>query len=77
MNGFEPRELEFFTLHLAEEQHHGNWLVEAVRKTARSEDDLQSRWPKAPGKPPMPGRRSGRAYIGWSLMPTPPIQLIE
>ncbi len=38
---FEPRELEFFTLHLAEEQHHGNWLVEAVRKTARSEDDLR------------------------------------
>lgn len=38
---FRPRELEFFTLHLAEEQHHGNWLVEAVRKTARSEDDLQ------------------------------------
>ncbi len=37
---FQPRELEFFTLHLAEEQHHGNWLVEAVRKTARSEDDL-------------------------------------
>ena len=38
---FEPGELEFFTLHLAEEQQHGNWLVEAVRKTARSEDDFQ------------------------------------
>ena len=38
---FQPGELEFFTLHLAEEQRHGNWLVEAVRKTARSEDDLQ------------------------------------
>lgn len=37
---FQPGELEFFALHLAEEQHHGNWLVEAVRKTARSEDDL-------------------------------------
>ena len=37
---FQPGELEFFTLHLAEEQQHGNWLVEAVRKTARSEDDL-------------------------------------
>ena len=37
---FDPGEMEFFTLHLAEEQHHGNWLVEAVRKTARSEDDL-------------------------------------
>ncbi len=38
---FHHGELEFFTLHLAEEQRHGNWLVEAVRKTARSEDDLQ------------------------------------
>lgn len=37
---FQPGELEFFTLHLAEEQRHGNWLVEAVCKTARSEDDL-------------------------------------
>lgn len=37
---FNPGELEFFTLHLAEEQHHGNWLIEAMRKTARSEDDL-------------------------------------
>ncbi len=37
---FHPEELEFFTLHLAEEQHHGNWLIEAVRRTARSEDDL-------------------------------------
>ncbi len=37
---FHPGELEFFTLHLAEEQHHRNLLVEAVRKTARSEDDL-------------------------------------
>ena len=38
---FHHGELEFFTLHLAEEQHHGNWLVEAVHKTARSEEDLQ------------------------------------
>ena len=38
---FHSEELEFFILHLAEEQRHSNWLVEAVRRTTRSEEDLR------------------------------------
>ena len=38
---FHPGEVEFFTSHLAEEQLHGTWLIEAVRRTARSDDDFQ------------------------------------
>jgi len=37
---FERRDLAFFEMHLAEEEVHGQWLVEAVRKTAQSEEDL-------------------------------------
>ncbi|MGH7256512.1 MAG: iron-containing redox enzyme family protein, partial [Nitrospirales bacterium] len=38
---FQAPDLEFFKLHLAEEESHGDWLVEAVRKTARTEHDQE------------------------------------
>jgi pyrroloquinoline quinone (PQQ) biosynthesis protein C len=37
---FDPRDLAFFELHVAEEEVHGEWLIEAVRKTAKSDEDL-------------------------------------
>lgn len=37
---FSWRELEFFELHVAEEQDHSQWLIEAVQKTIRSEEDF-------------------------------------
>lgn len=37
---FDERALEFFELHLVEEQNHSDWLIEAVRKTIRSESDF-------------------------------------
>jgi pyrroloquinoline quinone (PQQ) biosynthesis protein C len=37
---FTPDDLGFFELHLQEEQHHSDWLLQAVRKTARTPDDL-------------------------------------
>jgi pyrroloquinoline quinone (PQQ) biosynthesis protein C len=38
---FQEDELEFFKLHLQEEQDHSNWLLAAVRKTAHSAQDEQ------------------------------------
>ncbi len=38
---FHHRELEFFTSHLAEEQQHSQWLVEAVRQTIKTDADFQ------------------------------------
>ncbi len=37
---FDRRDLAFFELHMAEEEVHGEWLIEAVRKTAKTEEDL-------------------------------------
>lgn len=37
---FDRRDLAFFELHVAEEEVHGEWLIEAVRKTAKSDEDL-------------------------------------
>ena len=37
---FTRRDLEFFEMHVAEEEIHCQWLVDAVRKTAQSDDDL-------------------------------------
>lgn len=38
---FDSKDLEFFELHVLEEQHHSHWLMEAVRKTARSPEDFE------------------------------------
>jgi len=38
---FNHRDLEFFESHLAEETEHMGWLLEAVRKTAQSPEDLE------------------------------------
>lgn len=38
---FNRRDLEFFESHLAEEAEHKDWLLEAVRKTAQSPEDLE------------------------------------
>ena len=37
---FNRRDLAFFELHVAEEEVHGQWLIDAVRKTAKSDEDL-------------------------------------
>jgi pyrroloquinoline quinone (PQQ) biosynthesis protein C len=37
---FTPEDLIFFELHLQEEQHHSDWLVDAVRKTASTPEQL-------------------------------------
>lgn len=37
---FDRRDLAFFELHVTEEEAHSQWLIEAVRKTAKSDDDL-------------------------------------
>ena len=37
---FNRRDLSFFELHVAEEEVHGQWLIDAVRKTAKSDEDL-------------------------------------
>jgi pyrroloquinoline-quinone synthase len=37
---FRARDLAFFKLHLEAEECHGDWLTEAVRRTARTEADL-------------------------------------
>ncbi|MFQ5991696.1 MAG: TenA family transcriptional regulator [Nitrospiraceae bacterium] len=37
---FSPKDLEFFELHVREEQQHSDWLVEAVRKTAKTQEEL-------------------------------------
>ncbi|WP_447972442.1 TenA family transcriptional regulator [Nitrospira sp. Kam-Ns4a] len=37
---FAPDEIEFFTLHLSEEDCHSAWLIEAVQRTARTQADL-------------------------------------
>ncbi len=38
---FSDHDLEFFILHVKEEECHGNWLVTAVQQTARSESDYE------------------------------------
>ncbi len=38
---FNRRDLEFFESHLKEEAEHQDWLLEAVRKTAQSPEDLE------------------------------------
>jgi pyrroloquinoline quinone (PQQ) biosynthesis protein C len=38
---FSERDLAFFHLHLQEEEHHGQWLLQAVEKTATTEDRQQ------------------------------------
>ena len=38
---FSEQDLTFFRLHLEEEICHGNWLMDAVRQTARSRHDLE------------------------------------
>ncbi|RMH09727.1 MAG: iron-containing redox enzyme family protein [Nitrospirae bacterium] len=38
---FSPQDLEFFEHHVGEEQAHHQWLVDAVRKTAKSPADLE------------------------------------
>jgi pyrroloquinoline quinone (PQQ) biosynthesis protein C len=35
-------DLEFFTLHLKEEECHGAWLIEAVENTAKTSSDLEN-----------------------------------
>ena len=37
---FTPEDLIFFELHLQEEQHHSDWLLDGVRKTATTPDQL-------------------------------------
>ena len=37
---FNRRDLAFFELHVAEEEVHGQWLIDAVRKTAKTDEDL-------------------------------------
>lgn len=37
---FTPQDLIFFELHLQEEQHHSDWLLDAVRKTATKPEQL-------------------------------------
>lgn len=37
---FHEDDLEFFTLHLKEEECHGAWLIEAVQRTARTSSDF-------------------------------------
>ncbi len=37
---FDRRDLAFFELHVAEEEVHGQWLINAVRKTAKSDEHL-------------------------------------
>lgn len=37
---FNSGDLAFFQLHETEEEAHGEWLIEAVRKTAKSDEDL-------------------------------------
>lgn len=37
---FEPDDLIFFDLHVQEEQNHGDWLLNAVRKTAKTPEQL-------------------------------------
>ena len=37
---FTSKDLTFFSMHLEEEAHHSDWLVDAVRNTARSPEDL-------------------------------------
>jgi len=37
---FTPKDLIFFDLHLQEEEHHSNWLIDAVRKTATTREEL-------------------------------------
>ncbi len=37
---FNRGDLAFFELHVAEEEAHGQWLIDAVRKTAKSNEDL-------------------------------------
>ena len=39
---FSQKDLLFFSMHLEEEVSHGNWLVNAVKKTARSQNDLET-----------------------------------
>lgn len=39
-NRFSRQDLVFFELHMAEEQQHSDWLIEAVRKTATTQDAL-------------------------------------
>jgi len=38
---FHEDDLEFFTLHLKEEECHGAWLIEAVQRTARTSSDFE------------------------------------
>lgn len=37
---FDRQDLEFFEMHLAEEAIHGRWLIDAVHKTAKTEEEL-------------------------------------
>ena len=37
---FTPEDLIFFELHLQEEQHHSDWLLDAVHKTATTQEQL-------------------------------------
>lgn len=37
---FTPEDLIFFELHLQEEQHHSDWLLDGVRKTATTQEQL-------------------------------------
>ena len=39
---FQEGDLEFFTLHLKEEECHGAWLIEAVQNTVRTSSDLEN-----------------------------------
>ena len=38
---FTGKDLAFFSMHLQEEEHHSDWLKEAVRKTATTSEDLE------------------------------------
>ena len=38
---FDERDLEFFRLHVEEEVSHGTWLIDAVQRTARSDEDYR------------------------------------
>ena len=38
---FTANDLSFFSMHLQEEAHHGDWLTDAVRNTTKSHEELE------------------------------------
>ena len=71
---FQPGELEFLRYIWPKNNNTAiGWSRPCARRPVPRTTCIA--WPRAPGKPPMPGWDSGRACTEWSLAPTQPTHL--